>query len=195
MALNTYCRSFSEIRGSTQVVGRATTRDHAQPTAAVTWYLVEASARLEDGATATTRVHRRFRDFADFDETLQASLAGYASRSSLPKLPAKRPKIVQDHGSPEFLDEREKGLDAYVQRLVQVPHVWLATGAPAFVGLADAVREYRGGVEISARRGPFGLMLAALDGARRSKATEASPNARRLVLRLQKRARTHAVSF
>ena len=109
---------------------------------AITWYAVDASARLSNGSTATTRVHRRFRDFVEFDETLRASLTGYATKSSLPKPPQRRPAFLKDHSDEAFLRDRLRELDTYVKKLVEVPHAWLSTGAPAFVGLSDAVREY-----------------------------------------------------
>ena len=108
----------------------------------ITWYCVDASARLSNGQTASTRVHRRFRDFVEFDETLRASLTGYATKSSLPKPPQRRPTFLKDHSDEAFLRERLRELDTYVKKLVEVPHAWLSTGAPAFVGLSDAVREY-----------------------------------------------------
>ena len=109
---------------------------------AITWYAVDASARLSNGSTATTRVHRRFRDFVEFDETLRASLTGYATKSSLPKPPQRKAKFMADHQDDAFLRDRLRELDTYVKKLVEVPHAWLSTGAPAFVGLSDAVREY-----------------------------------------------------
>ena len=108
----------------------------------ITWYAVDASARLANGQTASTRVHRRFRDFVEFDETLRASLTGYATKGSLPKPPQRKAKFMADHQDDAFLRDRLRELDTYVKKLVEVPHAWLSTGAPAFVGLSDAVREY-----------------------------------------------------
>ena len=78
----------------------------------------------------------------EFDETLRASLTGYATKSSLPKPPQRKAKFMADHQDDAFLRDRLRELDTYVKKLVEVPHAWLSTGAPAFVGLSDAVREY-----------------------------------------------------
>ena len=98
-----------------------------------------ASRAPRERSTATTRVHRRFRDFVEFDETLRASLTGYATKSSLPKPPNESLTFLKDHSDEAFLRERLRELDTAVKKLVEVPHAWLSTGAPAFVGLSDAV--------------------------------------------------------
>lgn len=126
---------------SVRVAEHCTTKCHVDGKE-ITWYAVDASARLANGSTATTRVHRRFRDFVEFDETLRASLTGYSTKKSLPRPPQKKARFMADHSDDAFLRDRLRELDTYVKKLVEVPHVWRSTGAPAFVGLSDAVREY-----------------------------------------------------
>ena len=126
---------------SCRVLAHVTTRDHASPSAPIVWYLIETHASKGD-EVATTRVHRRFRDFADLDEAVNGALAGHHVRSSVPRLPQKKLKLLQDHNDQTFLDARRRDLDGYVAKLVHVPHVWATPPAAPFVGVADNVREY-----------------------------------------------------
>ena len=123
-----------------RVIKYETSRDHAQPTTAISWYLVAVTS-VATGREAT-RVHRRFRDFVDLDETVTAAFAGHHMRSSMPHLPSKKIKLVQDHLDPSFLEQRRAELDAYVDRLCRVPHVWSTPGMEPFFGVASNAREY-----------------------------------------------------
>lgn len=104
----------------------------------VTWYIVET----RKGAQVVTVVHRRFRDFADLDESVHAALAGHHMRSSLPRLPAKRFKFTVDHNTASFVQARRHDLDSYVSRLVDLPHAWAAPATAPFFGVAHNAREY-----------------------------------------------------
>ena len=124
-----------------QLTADVTTRDHASPSAPIVWYLIETHASKGD-EVATTRVHRRFRDFADLDEAVNGALAGHHVRNSVPRLPQKKLKLFQDHNDAAFLEARRRDLDGYVAKLVHVPHVWATPPAAPFVGVANNVREY-----------------------------------------------------
>ncbi len=65
----------------------------------LTWYPV-AVRRTSDGASTT--VHRRFKDFAEFDDLTRAALVGNHLHSSLPELPPKSSKFLVDHSDPKF---------------------------------------------------------------------------------------------
>ncbi|KAH8095728.1 hypothetical protein JL720_3051 [Aureococcus anophagefferens] len=135
-------RSGPALRvNSCRVLAHVTTRDHASPSAPIVWYLIEARASKGD-EVATTRVHRRFRDFADLDEAITGALAGHHVRNSVPRLPLKKLKLFQDHNDAAFLEARRRDLDGYVAKLVHVPHVWATPPAAPFVGVANNVREY-----------------------------------------------------
>lgn len=131
--------SASSRRYEARVVGRCSTVDHLstqQPT--ITWYVVETR---EDGKPAT-KVHRRFRDFVELDESVRAALSGHHMLSSMPGLPSKRFKFAVDHNDASFLDEREAQLDIYARRLAAVPHAWAAPATAPFFGVAANAREY-----------------------------------------------------
>ena len=117
-----------------------TSRDHSTTNGAISWYLV----RVESVATKkeATRVHRRFRDFTELDDTVTAAFAGHHMRSSMPPLPSKKIKFMQDHLDSNFLETRRAELDAYVDRLCRVPHVWSTPGMEPFFGVASNAREY-----------------------------------------------------
>ena len=126
---------------SCRVVAHVRTRDHAAPSQPIVWYLLETHASKGD-EIAQTRVHRRFRDFADVDEGVHSALAGHHVRSSVPRLPQKKIKVFVDHNDASFLEQRQRDLDSYVAKLVHVPHVWATPLAGPFVGVANNVREY-----------------------------------------------------
>ncbi|KAJ1462842.1 hypothetical protein M885DRAFT_504237 [Pelagophyceae sp. CCMP2097] len=136
-------------RLSARVVSACVTRDHAAANA-ITWYLVETRLGPESDESnpfglssgPTTRVHRRFRDFADLDGAVFAALAGHHMRSSVPRLPSRQFKMVTDHNDAAFVERRRGQLDDYLRRLVSVPHVLALPASLPFVGVTDHVREF-----------------------------------------------------
>lgn len=122
-----------------RVSGHCMSLDHAAPQP-ITWYAVETRER--DTGRAVTVTHRRFRDFAELDESVQAALSGHHMRSSMPTLPAKRFKLAIDHSSEGFVRERAAQLDAYARRLSNIPHAWAAPATAPFFGVAANAREY-----------------------------------------------------
>ena len=73
---------------------------------------------------------------------VNGALAGHHVRNSVPRLPQKKLRLLQDHNDQSFLDARRRDLDGYVAKLVHVPHVWATPPAAPFVGVANNVREY-----------------------------------------------------
>ena len=66
------------------------------------------------GARSTTSirtvVHRRFKEFAELEEAVSASLAGHHMQSSLPRLPTKQLKLLTDHRDAAFIESRRRDL-------------------------------------------------------------------------------------
>ena len=104
----------------------------------LTWYPVHVE-RVRDSASTT--VHRRFRDFADLDETVRASLSGHHMLSSLPAFPPKASKLLTNHSDPRFLRQRRQQLETFMQRLIDVPHVMQVPATLPFLGVANHMRE------------------------------------------------------
>ena len=67
-------------------------------------------------------VHRRFHDFYD----LQNQLQNFMNKDTLPMLPPKDSvgNLFSFHSSPQYLDQRKGLLDAYMQKLVEIPAIW-----------------------------------------------------------------------
>lgn len=128
-----------EPRFEGRVTGHCVSVDHSV-TQKITWYVVETRERAS--GRAVTLVHRRFRDFVELDESVQAALSGHHIRSSLPSLPAKRLKFAVDHGDKAFVADRAAQLDLYSRRLTNVPHAWAAPATAPFFGVATNAREY-----------------------------------------------------
>ena len=99
-----------------------------------------AVRRRADGST--TVVHRRFKEFAELEEAVNASLAGHHMQSSLPRLPTKQLKLLTDHRDAAFIESRRRELATFARRLVAVPHAASAPSMLPFVGLASRVREH-----------------------------------------------------
>jgi hypothetical protein len=105
----------------------------------VAWYIVE-STRLRDGVT--TRVHRRFRDFADMNSQIKQNLKGHILFSSIPPLPEKTLKLLVDHNDPQFIQDRVDGLAGYLHLLLTLPQVSDMTCVKGFLGVMEQVREF-----------------------------------------------------
>lgn len=67
-------------------------------------------------------VYRRFHDFYD----LQQHLQNFINKDTLPMLPPKDSvgNLFSFHSSPQYLDQRKGLLDAYMQKLVEIPAIW-----------------------------------------------------------------------
>lgn len=104
----------------------------------ICWYYFEVK-RLSDNTS--TRIHRRFRDFAALNSQIKQSLKGHHLLSSLPDFPEKQLKIATDHNDPEFISLRSARLQSYLSSLVCMPYVQDMLCLHIFLGLQDNVRE------------------------------------------------------
>jgi len=129
--------SGNEERYSVSVKQTVTTKNDSFQI--IAWYEIE-SIRPSDGAK--TVVHRRFRDFSNLDAEIRAALKGNHLSSSLPILPGKAIKVLHDHKTPEFIEQRRIDLDVYLQKLFNMPHVPQMYQLQSFLGIVKTVREY-----------------------------------------------------
>jgi len=87
--------------------------------------------RVEMTHKGQTEVFRkRFRDFATFDDYLRGGFDGHHLLQNLPKLPPKQFALFTNHFSKEFLEERRRALEVYVNKLCRIPK---AVANPDFV--------------------------------------------------------------
>jgi hypothetical protein len=100
----------------------------------VAWYVVNVR-RLKDNVL--TRIHRRFRDFADCNSQVKQNLKGHALLTSIPAFPEKTLKLLVDHNDPHFIQDRVMGLNTYLKLLVNMPHICDMTCVKGFLGLMD----------------------------------------------------------
>lgn len=105
----------------------------------VAWYIVEVT-RIKDNVR--TRVHRRFRDFADMNSQVKQNLKGHILFSSVPVLPEKTLKILVDHNDPTFIKDRVEGLSHFLRLLMALPQVCEMTCVKGFLGIMEQVREF-----------------------------------------------------
>eukprot|EP01041_Mallomonas_annulata_P013193 gene13193-27906_t len=101
----------------------------------ITWYYFECK-RVSD--SFTTRIHRRFRDFADMNSQVKQSLKGHHLRTSLPILPEKQNKLCND---PSFISQRLHQLQNYLNTLITVPHVQEMMCLRIFLGINGNLKE------------------------------------------------------
>jgi hypothetical protein len=121
-----------------KIVGTTTTQDeHSEHL--ISWYIVQTT-RLADGAVTT--IHRRFRDFAEYNSQVKQNFKGHHLRDMLPPLPEKPLKSLTDHKDPQFILDRQLKLETFLIAIVAVPHVAQMVCTKAFVGLMDRVKEY-----------------------------------------------------
>lgn len=121
-----------------EVVDTFTTPDEENGST-VAWYIVETN-RLKDDTK--TKVHRRFRDFADMNSQVKQNLKGHILFGSLPPLPEKTLKILVDHNDSQFIRDRVQGLNIFLSMLLGLPQVCDMTCVKGFVGIMEQVREF-----------------------------------------------------
>eukprot|EP01033_Poteriospumella_lacustris_P014762 gene14762-10558_t len=121
-----------------KILGTTTTQDELSEHL-ITWYIVQTT-RLADGAV--TVIHRRFRDFAEFNSQVKQNFKGHHLREMLPPLPEKPLKSLTDHKDPQFIMDRQLKLETFLIAILAVPHVSHMICSKAFVGLLDRVKEY-----------------------------------------------------
>ena len=96
-------------------------------------------------AAATARVARRARrcrDFAALDAAVRGSLEPDSHLlPSLPLLPPKRLKLLTDHGSLAFVEQRRAELEVYLRRMWAVPRLTRSRALQEFLGLQEFLAE------------------------------------------------------
>eukprot|EP01038_Epipyxis_sp_PR26KG_P010952 gene10952-14706_t len=122
-----------------KIIDTTFTQDETNPENLVAWYSVK-STRIRDGTS--TIVHRRFREFAEFNSQIKQNFKGHHLRSILPPLPEKTLKVTTDHRDPNFIKERCARLDIFLVAMIAVPHVSDMICTKAFLGLMEQVREF-----------------------------------------------------
>eukprot|EP01138_Halocafeteria_seosinensis_P001997 gb/GECG01002045.1/.p1 GENE.gb/GECG01002045.1/~~gb/GECG01002045.1/.p1 ORF type:complete len:372 (+),score=44.28 gb/GECG01002045.1/:1-1116(+) len=103
---------------------------------AVTWY--KLVTMQSDGKG--TVVHRRFRDFFNVNGSIKAALKGTHLFDKVPELPPRK-SMFTSHFDPAFLEERRRGLELYMQRLLAIPRITWNNDLLAHIGIIDDVRE------------------------------------------------------
>lgn len=68
-------------------------------------------------------IKRRFKDFETLNTAVRAFFASNHLLNNVPLLPTKYPKMLYDHFTQEFLQQRAQQLQEYMRKLVQVPKV------------------------------------------------------------------------
>ncbi len=82
-------------------------------------------------------VLKRFAQFVEMDEALRAAFAHRPDvMSSLPSLPEKVYKVIQDHMDDHFVEKRRVLLENYLQKLLLVTPVLYNTDFLAFLGVS-----------------------------------------------------------
>ncbi|CAM9679683.1 unnamed protein product [Phaeothamnion confervicola] len=94
---------------------------------------------LTQAGGASHSVSRRFSDFDELDCLIRSAFRGHHLESSLPALPCKQLKLLADHFDQQFIDARRHQLEAYLRRLVAVPHVAVNPDLLDFLGIGVGV--------------------------------------------------------
>ncbi|CAM9594734.1 unnamed protein product, partial [Discosporangium mesarthrocarpum] len=73
--------------------------------------------------------------FTPLGGQIRSAFKGHHLASSLPCLPPKSYKLLTDHFSPEFVENRRVQLEVYIRKLSMVPHVNTNPDFLEFVGI------------------------------------------------------------
>lgn len=94
--------------------------------------LYEINTVLNDKETV---VRRRFSDFDELDCLVRSVFQGHHLSSNLPPLPSKHMKLLMDHTTSDFVEQRRIDLEVFLRRLINVPHVTCDPDLLEFLGL------------------------------------------------------------
>jgi hypothetical protein len=111
-------------------VGGATSKGEHKMVAV---YRVVARAR-----GAPVEGFKRFSDFVELDRKVRSAFAGSHLLSSLPSLPPKSIKLLNDHTDAAFVEQRRQGLQHYMAKLVALPRIPLNPDVLEFLALLPA---------------------------------------------------------
>jgi hypothetical protein len=123
---------------SAKVVDTTMTPDEDSVDYPIIWYLV-CSTRLSDNVE--TRVHRRFREFAELNSQVKQNFKGHHLRAALPTFPEKTMKAFVHYSDPDFIKDRQDKLEHYLSQLIAIPHASDMICVRAFLGMMESVRE------------------------------------------------------
>jgi len=80
-------------------------------------------------------ISKRYSEIAELDSQVRSAYADGHLLSSMPQLPPRQLKLLQDHLSPEFIEQRRHDLEVYLQRLVSLPKVTRNPDLLRFIGV------------------------------------------------------------
>ncbi len=81
---------------------------------------------------------KRFSDFVELDRKVRSAFVGSHLLSSLPSLPPKSIKLLNDHTDATFVEQRRQGLQHYMTKLVALPRIPLNPDVLEFLALLPA---------------------------------------------------------
>jgi len=101
-----------------------------------TFFAVDA---LTTPSKEITQTLKRYSDFEIFNEKMHYAYEENHSQlaKNLPDFPIKRSKLLEDHDSKEFIESRRLLLQAYLHKLLKVPHANENPHFWKFLGLVD----------------------------------------------------------
>jgi len=121
----------------------------------VCWFKVKT---IRESDRRETIVHRRFNNFVALAEAVRSAYQGSPLVNSIPELPSRGFKFLEDQLSPAFLEKRRWALQSFLYKLELLPRARINTDFLVFVGLID------GGARESSclfPPGPLGISIAA----------------------------------
>jgi hypothetical protein len=120
----------------------------------VCWFKVRT---IRESDKRETVVHRRFNNFVALAEAVRSAYQGSPLVNSIPELPSRGFKFLEDQLSPAFLEKRRWALQSFLYKLELLPRARINTDFLVFVGLID------GGARESSclfPPGPLGISIA-----------------------------------
>eukprot|EP00611_Tribonema_gayanum_P026776 TRINITY_DN645_c0_g1_i3.p1 TRINITY_DN645_c0_g1~~TRINITY_DN645_c0_g1_i3.p1 ORF type:complete len:262 (-),score=75.10 TRINITY_DN645_c0_g1_i3:536-1321(-) len=78
---------------------------------------------------------RRFAEFDELDALVRSAFKGHHLYANVPPLPRKRNKLLTDHYTLDFIEQRRCDLDAYLKCLVAIPHTSKNPDIIGFLGI------------------------------------------------------------
>jgi len=122
----------------------------------VAWFRVRS---VRESDRRETVVHRRFNNFVALAEAVRSAYQGSALLASVPELPSRGFRFLEDQTSPAFLEKRRWLLQSFLYKLELLPRARQNTDFCSFTGLVDGgVREASCVFPLGA---PLGITLTA----------------------------------
>jgi hypothetical protein len=118
----------------------------------VYWFKVRS---VRESDRAETVVHRRFNNFVALDEACRSAYKGSPLLASLPPLPPRGIKFLENQNDPAFVEKRRWQLQDYLYKLEKVPRIRANIDFATFIGIVDGAKE----CSVLFPPGPLGLSL------------------------------------